>query len=58
MDEDNKVFNEVQHIDLSSVLKSFDGDEITLELDLHIGKELILKGINIKEWEDYPVTEL
>ena len=36
----------------------FDGDEISLELDLHIGRELEIGGpVIIPDWEDTPETE-
>lgn len=58
MNEENQLFDEVQKIDLSSILKAFKEDEITLNLDLHIGKELILNNVTISQWEDNPETEL
>lgn len=58
MNEENQLFDEVQKIDLSSILKAFNEDEITLNLDLHIGKELILNNVTISQWEDNPETEL
>ena len=58
MDEENQVFDEVQEIDLSGELKSFTSDEITLDLTLHVGKELVLNKVTIDEWEDSPETEL
>ena len=39
-------------------LRGFDGDEISLELDLHIGRELEIGGpVIIPDWEDTPETE-
>lgn len=58
MNEENQAFNEVQEIDLSSELKSFSSDEITLYLTLHVGKDLTLNKVTIDEWEDTPETEL
>ncbi len=58
MNEENQAFNEVQEIDLSSELKSFTSDEITLYLTLHVGKDLTLNKVTIDEWEDTPETEL
>ncbi|MFR7465970.1 MAG: hypothetical protein ACLUVG_16075 [Phocaeicola vulgatus] len=37
---EDSAFNERQTIDLTPWLRGFDGDELSLELDLHIGKEL------------------
>jgi hypothetical protein len=58
MDEEYQAFNEEQEIDLSGELKAFTDDEITLDLTLHIGKELILNSVTITDWEDTPETEL
>lgn len=58
MNEENQVFDEIQEIDLSGELKSFTSDEITLDLTLHVGKELVLNKVTIDEWEDTPETEL
>ena len=58
MNEENQVFDEIQEIDLSGKLKSFTSDEITLDLTLHVGKELVLNKVTIDEWEDTPETEL
>ena len=58
MDEDNQEFDEVQEIDLSGELKSFTSDEITLDITLHVGKELILNKVTIIDWEEQPETEL
>ena len=52
------VFNERQSVDLTPYLRGFDGDEISLELDLHIGRELEIGGpVIIPDWEDTPETE-
>ena len=46
-------------IDLTPWLRGFDGDELSLELDLHIGKELTIDDpVIIPEWEDTPETDL
>lgn len=58
MNEENQIYDEVQEIDLSGELKSFTSDEITLELKLHIGKELVLDKVTITDWEEQPETEL
>lgn len=58
MDEENQAFNEVQEIDLSTVLQGFEADEITINLKLHVGKELTLDNVTISEWEDHPETNL
>ena len=45
-------------VDLTPYLRVFDGDEISLELDLHIGRELEIGGpVIIPDWEDTPETE-
>lgn len=44
MKEEDSVFNERQSVDLTPYLRGFDGDEISLELDLHIGRELEIGG--------------
>lgn len=58
MNEEDSAFNESQSIDLTPYLRGFDGDEISLELDLHIGKELeIGEPVIIPDWEDTPEIE-
>ena len=58
MKEEDSVFNERQSVDLTPYLRGFDGDEISLELDLHIGRELEIGGpVIIPDWEDTPETE-
>lgn len=51
MDEEDSAFNESQSVDLTPYLRGFDGDEISLELNLHIGKELeIGEPVVIPDW--------
>ena len=58
MDEEDSAFNESQSVDLTPYLRGFDGDEISLELNLHIGKELeIGEPVVIPDWEDTPEIE-
>ncbi|EXY36502.1 hypothetical protein M145_1391 [Bacteroides fragilis str. 34-F-2  len=46
-------------MDLTPYLRGFDSDELSLELDLHIGKELTIgEPVVIPDWEDIPETEL
>lgn len=53
MKEEDFVFNEWQLVDLILYLWGFDGDEILLELDLYIGRELEIGGlVIILDWED------
>ena len=59
MEDEDSAFNEQQTIDLTPWLRGFDGDELSLELDLHIGKELTIDDpVIIPEWEDTPETDL
>ena len=58
MNEENQIYDEVQEIDLSDKLKSFTSDEITLDITLHVGKELVLNKVTIVDWEEQPETEL
>ena len=59
MDGKDSVFNEEQKVDLTPYLRGFDSDELSLELDLHIGKELTIgEPVVIPDWEDIPETEL
>jgi len=59
MDGDDSLFNEEQSVDLTPYLRGFDGDELSLELNLHIGKELTIEDpVVIPGWEDIPETEL
>lgn len=58
MDEEDSAFNESQSVDLTPYLRGFDGDEISLELNLRIGKELeIGEPVVIPDWEDTPEIE-
>ena len=59
MDGKDSVFNEEQKVDLTPYLRGFDSDELSLELDLHIGKELTIgEPVVIPDWEDISETEL
>ena len=59
MDRKDSVFNEEQKVDLTPYLRGFDSDELSLGLDLHIGKELTIgEPVVIPDWEDIPETEL
>lgn len=59
MEEEDAVFNEQRTIDLTPYLRGFDDDELSLELNLHIGKELTIdEPVVIPEWEDTPETDL
>ena len=58
MKEEDSVFNERQSVDLTPYLRGFDGDEISLELDLHIGRELEIGGrSSSRTGTDTPETE-
>ena len=59
MDGKDSVFNEEQKVDLTPYLRGFDSDELSLELDLHIGKELTIgEPVVIPDWEHILETEL
>ena len=59
MDGEDSVFDEQQSVDLTPYVRGFDGDELSLELNLHIGRELTIDDpVVIPEWEDIPETEL
>ena len=59
MDGENSAFNEEQRVDLTPYIRGFDDDELSLELNLHIGKELTIgEPVVIPDWEDIPETEL
>lgn len=59
MDGKDLVFNEEQKVDLILYFWGFDSDEFFLELDLYIGKELIIgELVVILDWEDILEIEL
>lgn len=59
MDGEDSLFNEEQTVDLTPYIRGFDGDELSLELHLHIGRELFIDDpVVIPEWEDIPETDL
>lgn len=59
MDEEDSAFNEEQTVDLTPYVRGFEGDELSLELNLHVGKELTVdQPVVIPDWEDIPETEL
>ena len=59
MDEEDSAFNEEQTVDLTPYVRGFEGEELSLELNLHIGKELTIgQPVVIPDWEDIPETEL
>lgn len=59
MNEENTAYNETQSVDLTQYLRGFEGEEISLELNLTIGKELeISEPVIIPDWEDGDETEL
>lgn len=52
---EDTVFNETQKIDLTPYLKDFNEPELSLEMRIRIGKEIVIsEPIPILEWEDYP----
>ena len=54
-----KIEMDGKEVDLTPYLRGFDSDELSLELDLHIGKELTIgEPVVIPDWEDIPETEL
>jgi hypothetical protein len=59
MDGKDSVLNEEQKVDLTPYLRGFDSDELSMELDLHIGKVLTIgEPLVIPDWEDIPDTAL
>ena len=59
MDEEDSAFNEEQTVDLTPYVRGFEGEELSLELNLHVGKELTIdQPVVIPDWEDIPETEL
>lgn len=58
MDSENEIFNEERSIDLSQHLRPLNDDEITLEIDYHIGTGMTLETVTITDWIDCPETEL
>ena len=53
-----ELFKKSRRIKENGELKSFTSDEITLDITLHVGKELILNKVTIIDWEEQPETEL
>lgn len=52
---EDTVFNETQKIDLTPYLKDFNEPELSLEMRIRIGKEIVIsEPIPILNWEDYP----
>lgn len=59
MDEEDSAFNEEQTVDLTPYVRGFEGEELSLELNLHVGKELTIdQPVVIPDWEEIPETEL
>lgn len=59
MNEENSQLNETQTVNLSHILAGNESPEVSVEIDLYIGKELTIGSVTtIPEWEDIPETDL
>lgn len=59
MNEDNSMLNETQIVDLSYILTNNESPEISIEIDLNVGKELTISNVTtIPEWIDVPEADL
>lgn len=59
MNEENAPLNEKQTVDLTPILMNNDSPEISVEMDLNIGKELSISNVTtIPDWVDVPEEDL